>query len=47
MKTRRSPGRLCPAFLIAFLSQSPIDFHSGGLGRSKKPCIQLLRPPAL
>src|SRR5712691_13351514 len=26
---------------------SPIDFHNAGAGRSKKPCIQELLPPAL
>src|ERR1700734_1084819 len=29
-----------------FFSQSCSNFHSGGLGRSKNPSIQLLRPPA-
>src|SRR5580700_2536204 len=36
--------RACPAHLMV---HSPIAFHSGGLGRSKKPCIQELLPPAL
>src|SRR5580658_3549900 len=36
--------RACPALLMV---HSPIAFHSGGLGRSKKPCIQELLPPAL
>src|ERR1700719_4877607 len=26
---------------------SPINLHRGGVGRSKKPCIQSLLPPAL
>ena len=26
-------------FPIGFLGQAPMDFHSGGLGRSKKPRI--------
>ena len=37
---------LGPAHEMAF-RQSPMSFHKGGLGRSKKSCIQALLPPAL
>src|ERR1700686_564277 len=30
-----------------FQALSRSNFHSGGLGRSKNPCIQLFLPPAL
>src|ERR1700680_4102691 len=44
--TPREDRRAGPAHEIGF-RQSPMIFHSGGLGRSKKPCIQELLPPAL
>src|SRR6266849_252822 len=42
---QREARRARPGAQIEF--QSPRSFHSGGLGRSKKPCIQELLPPAL
>jgi hypothetical protein len=38
-------GGLGPEHNMGF--HSPMAFHSGGLGRSKKPSIQELLPPAL
>jgi len=38
-------GQRCQDPIV--LSQFRNDFHNGGLGRSKKPSIQLLLPPAL
>ena len=43
---KRAPG-LPGVTNQSFDSYFPITFHNGGLGRSKKPSIQLLFPPAL